>query len=115
MLAAELTKFAIIPTPTTAPTAPDVDIDPCAELTQTLWSEFGDVPDGHSSHTSAEITDPPYQIHWLSILLQLLEHPSISLVLPSSQASPVTLILSPQVGTHSLGSLGLFGSNPVLH
>lgn len=48
-----------------------------------------------------------------SIVKQSDEHPSVSEVLLSSHFSPVTLLPSPQIGSHAV--LSVFGVKPVSH
>ena len=72
------------------------------------WSEFGSYPTSHSEQSLLWVVFPFIQIQLFSIVSQLLAHPSPLTVFPSSQASMLATLESPQCGTHNVGFEGLF-------
>lgn len=54
------------------------------------------------THVSTVVGEPPVQMYPGRVPVQSLEHPIPSSLFPSSQVSPKTLKLSPQIGTQVL-------------
>ena len=67
-------------------------------------------------HVSDEFGDPPDHIQLFSIELVVVEQPSPSSVLPSSQTSSPTLKPSPGISLHKfvMGSSSYFDSHPIV-